>query len=336
MRRILPAVGLFFLSPLVAEFLLGDIPITGLFALILVGPMYGGGALLIREVCRRAGWGWPSMLALAAAYGVLEEGVATQSLFNPQYFGIHGLLDPAHIPGLDIGAQWTVFVLTLHTVWSISVPIALSELATRDRHATPWLGKVGLTVTAALFVLGVAVNTVMSIAQDPFVASPVQFTAAGVVIVALVAVAVLLGRKGATPRGDGMVPPAWLLGLIALTVTSAFEFNDVLPPWVYVALVLAAYVVAIALVRHWSRQQGWTPIHGYALAAGALLTYAWHGFISPGLYPASHTTVVASHIIFALGAVILLVLTARRLSNATPKAADLVWLNTLREQHADE
>ncbi|MGH3098404.1 MAG: hypothetical protein ACRDMV_20660 [Streptosporangiales bacterium] len=70
MRRVLPAVGLFFLSPLVAEFLLGDIPTTAMSALVLLAPTYGGGALLIREVSRRAGLGWPSMLALAAAYGV--------------------------------------------------------------------------------------------------------------------------------------------------------------------------------------------------------------------------------------------------------------------------
>ncbi|TDO49644.1 hypothetical protein EV651_12147 [Kribbella sp. VKM Ac-2571] len=33
-KRSLPALGLFFLSPLVAEFLLGNIPISALFALL--------------------------------------------------------------------------------------------------------------------------------------------------------------------------------------------------------------------------------------------------------------------------------------------------------------
>ena len=49
MRRIAPAVGLFFLAPLVAEFLLGNLPIKLLSALIVLAPLYGGGALLIRE-----------------------------------------------------------------------------------------------------------------------------------------------------------------------------------------------------------------------------------------------------------------------------------------------
>ncbi|WP_432834180.1 hypothetical protein [Dactylosporangium sp. CA-092794] len=52
-RRIAPAAGLFFLAPLVAEFLLGNLPITMLFALVALAPMYGGGALLIRELARR-------------------------------------------------------------------------------------------------------------------------------------------------------------------------------------------------------------------------------------------------------------------------------------------
>lgn len=46
MKRVAPAIALFFIAPLVAEYLLGDIPINLLFALIFLAPMYGGGALL--------------------------------------------------------------------------------------------------------------------------------------------------------------------------------------------------------------------------------------------------------------------------------------------------
>ncbi len=100
MRRILPALGLFVLAPLVAEFLLGNLPITALPALVLLAPLYGGGALLIREVARRTGRGWPTMIVLALAYGVLEEGITTMSLFNPAYVNAH-LLDRGFIPNLE-------------------------------------------------------------------------------------------------------------------------------------------------------------------------------------------------------------------------------------------
>jgi hypothetical protein len=64
MRQILPAIGLFLLSPLVAEYLIGDLPITALGPLAVLAPLYGGGALLIREITRRTARGWPTILTL--------------------------------------------------------------------------------------------------------------------------------------------------------------------------------------------------------------------------------------------------------------------------------
>src|SRR5208337_681299 len=73
MKRVLPAIGLFLAAPLIAEYLFGNLPITMLGTLVVLAPMYGGGAILVRETVRRAGLGWPSMIVLALAYGVLEE-----------------------------------------------------------------------------------------------------------------------------------------------------------------------------------------------------------------------------------------------------------------------
>jgi hypothetical protein len=49
-RSILAAVTLFFLAPLVAEFLLGDFPATWLALIIVLAPMYGGGAIPRRRL----------------------------------------------------------------------------------------------------------------------------------------------------------------------------------------------------------------------------------------------------------------------------------------------
>ena len=127
-RWVAPVIGLFFLSPLVAEFLLGNIAIDAIWVLLIIAPLYGGGAVLIREVARWNGRGWPTMMLLALAYAVIEEGWVTQSLFNPSYFGFD-LLGPAYMPFLGMGAWWTLYVLTIHMIWSIAVPIALVEPA---------------------------------------------------------------------------------------------------------------------------------------------------------------------------------------------------------------
>ena len=104
MRRVAPAVALFFVAPFVAEFLLGNLPITLLGALVVLGPLYGGGALLIREVARRRGLGWGAILTLGLAYAVIEEALALQTLFNPNYLKLNlHLLEPAYIPALGMG-----------------------------------------------------------------------------------------------------------------------------------------------------------------------------------------------------------------------------------------
>jgi hypothetical protein len=52
-------------SERLGEFLLGSIPASRILALPFLMPMYGCGALLVREVARRTGRGWPSIFAFA-------------------------------------------------------------------------------------------------------------------------------------------------------------------------------------------------------------------------------------------------------------------------------
>src|SRR5689334_22365942 len=78
-----PALGLLVLAPLVGEYLLGNIALDALPMIVGLIPLYGGGALLIREVARRRRLGWPGIVLLGLAYAVVEEGLLTRSLFDP-------------------------------------------------------------------------------------------------------------------------------------------------------------------------------------------------------------------------------------------------------------
>ncbi|HEU4330104.1 MAG TPA: hypothetical protein VFR40_03245, partial [Lapillicoccus sp.] len=82
------------------------------------------------------------------AFGVAEEGLLTQSLFDPDYLGLHKLAF-GYLPTLGIGLPWTIFVLALHTIWSISAPIAIAEAAFPGR--APWLGPRRVAGLAALY-----------------------------------------------------------------------------------------------------------------------------------------------------------------------------------------
>ncbi|MZD06320.1 hypothetical protein GTW43_14630 [Streptomyces sp. SID5785] len=276
------AVALFFLAPLVGEYLLGNTPVTEPFALLLFAPMYGGGAVLIHEAARRTGRGWPTMLVLAAAYALLEEGPVDMMLWNPVYggFDIGDAYAGSYVPGLGTSLQLLQDSLTLHTVWSICVPIALVEAWDARSGPRPWLGGRGTVLVGAVFLLGVTGLCAMQIAGTGFVASPAQFAWSGGVIVALVVLAFRLGRRPAVPRRERAPRPV-VVAAAALAVTSVYWLRDLFlgedAPWLLCGAWCAVVAGCVALGARWARAADWGPAHRLALAGGALLTYVWSG-----------------------------------------------------------
>ena len=304
-RGLLPALGLFLVAPVVAEFLLGNMPISMLGLLPILAPVYGGGALLIRETARRAGRGWPSILLLALAYGILEEAFLQQSLFNPDFLDLHlHLLEPAFIPSLGIGAWWTIFVLTLHTVWSISVSIALVEALVPDRAEMPWLGGVEISVVAALFAVTATAMAFNTIGRDPyhFVASRSQLAWSG--IACLAAISVSFGmRRRSRGLGCGNVPRPWLLAFAAFVSGLVFLFVPQRWGWRAVDTYLLLDALWIAAIHQWSVRSRWDGRHRLGLAGGAAMAYGVHAFFqTPALGPMNLVTRVGNVVFLCLAA----------------------------------
>jgi uncharacterized membrane protein len=338
MRRVAPAFVLFFLSPLVAEFLLGDFTLAAIGYLVLLAPMYGGGALLVRELTRRAGRGWPTIVLLALAYGVLEEGIATQSLFNPDYAG-HHLLRSGFVPALGIAIPWTLYVLGLHTVWSISAPIALTEEWTGHRRTVPWLRGFGLTVSAVLFALAFAATTVFSWTDGHFMASWPQLVTVVVVAAVLIVTAFTLPRRAAAPAAavpsaavasgaassgavrPGRAPAAWVVLLVTLVAGALVMIGIRLPAVPGVIAMVVAYGGVTAAIVIWSGRAGWDAQHRFAAAAGAVLTYAWHSFLLEPLGGDGPVITPVSKVVFGVAAVALLAAEANRLRRRPHPAA---------------
>jgi hypothetical protein len=310
-RSLLPAIGLIFLAPLVAEFLLGNLPIKLIVALIPIAPMYGGGALLIREAVRRTRRGWPSIFLLALAYAVVEEAFTTQTLFNPNYlhFNMH-LLDHGYIPALGIGAWWTVFVLSLHVIWSISASIALVESSVPDRAATPWLGRVGLAVVALLFIAGVIIGTLLGLHQDHFVASIAQFATSAAIVVGLIAAAFLIPPHKKTAHE---CPPGYR-GLAALTLAAGSAILLMPPRWGWgaAAAILALEAIVGFRIYLWGRSTKWSPLHQLALAAGAAMAYAWHSFLQTPVSGGTGPLTRIGNAVFTTAAIALIYFAFRR------------------------
>jgi hypothetical protein len=330
-RSILAAVTLFFLAPIVAEFLLGDFPATWLLLIIVLAPMYGGGAILIRELTRRSGRGWPTILLLGVAYAIIEEAFTTQTLFNPDIYGMHmHLLSHGWIPALGIGAWWTLFMLNVHAFWSIGVSIALAEGLYPSRARTPWLGKVGFSVAAVLFAIGIVYSTVYTFHHDPFRASTAQFIVSAVLVVVFAAAAFLvppsLRDKPATlpastatreplPAPSPPAPPALITGVAAFLLGAAVMLSPILWDWGAVALILAIDLVFLIGVWLFSHRSAWTPLHTLSVGAGGALVYGVHAFMQPPVVPCPKWIALLSHVLFlvlALAVVAIAVFRTRR------------------------
>lgn len=301
---------MFFTAPLVAEYLLGDLPITFLPSLVILAPLYGGGALLIREVARRTQKGWPAIIILGMAYAIFEEAFTTQSLFNPNYLHLH-LLRPAYVPSLGISAWWTLWMLNVHPIWSIGVPIALIEACVPQRARTPWLDRVGIAITAILFAVGAIMSTLISLKQDPFTASLVQFASAAVVCIAFITIALTL-PPNRRPKTHGWVPSPVLAGLFALGVGSVLQIVPQSWGWLAFLSILVCDLVALVAVWKWFRHTGWSLRQQLALASGATLAYGLHSFLQQPVIATPASVVRAGNAIFLIAATCLVWFAIRR------------------------
>jgi hypothetical protein len=330
-RSILAAITLFFLAPIVAEFLLGDFPATWLALIIVLAPMYGGGALLIRELTRRTGRGWPTILLLGVAYAIIEEAFTTQTLFNPDIYGLHAhLLSHGWIPALGIGAWWTLFMLNVHAFWSIGVSIALAEGLYPSRARTPWLGKVGVSVAAVLFAIGIVYSTVYTFHHDPFRASTAQFIVSALLVVVFAAAAFLvspsLRDKPATlPASDSLsastatreplpAPPAFIVGVAAFLLGAAIMLSPILWKWNWAAVVFMLAIDLVFLVGLWlfSHRSAWTPLHTLSVGAGGALVYGVHAFMGKPIVPCPKSIALASHVLFLVLALMVVAIAVLR------------------------
>jgi hypothetical protein len=269
------------------------------------------------------------MFAFALVYGTISEALVFQTLWNPNWEGLR-VLDYGFVPGLGTSPPWIMLMVGVHTVWSMSVPIALAESLAGPRRDTPWLGTRGLIVTAVVFVLGVALVVSGSLAKaGNFLTAP-RLVVSLAVIGALVVLGLRLSRNLPRPQTAGRAPGPWAVGAFALAAGSFFllwyDATDLsgrlpfrlglpIPVWLSVAGYLALFTVVLTLVARWSRRSGWSQAHRLALAGGAVLVYAWHSFLWPPVgIPTIPAIDLAGDAFFTAVALLLLMTAARRLS----------------------
>lgn len=277
-KRMAPVFVLFFLAPLFGEYLLGNLKFSELINLPFLALLYGTGAILIRELTRRAGRGYASMLILGVAYALIEEGLVDQMLFNPAYFTGQEKLMNTVIPVLGVDVWLSLIVVAMHAIWSTCLPIILVEAIFYKRGIKPWLGSSGLAMTVLIFAFGALWLTHVIYLESGFLASYAQLIGTGIVIVAIIS-ATLMRKPRAVLLVPGFVPNPWILGGVAFAVSSLYMLTEYLPGWTKVGACLLISSLFFTLVFRWSHRSTWSKLHTLALAGGGLLTYAWLGAV---------------------------------------------------------
>jgi hypothetical protein len=286
------AFALVLIAPAAAELTLGTVKMTMLWLVLLYVPIYGAGVLLIRELVRRTGGGRGSILLMGLVYGLVEEGLALQSLTSPHLYGAAGWAPRL----LGVNTAYTELNLPYHVVFSVVIPIALVESLFPALGPAPYLRRGGLVVTGIVAVLGVALlRASVPPSEDPGYLLP---AAALVVIVALVVLlsVVALGvlpRRPARVRAAVAVPRPGVAGVVS--AVAAFGFLGLLYPfagarhpafthgaWVPVPMLAAAALavcVGVAVWR-WTAAEGWTRRHRLAAITGALIAHTAFGIVA--------------------------------------------------------
>ncbi len=204
-RGVWPALTLFFLAPMLAELLSGSSPPVEFFspfALLVLAALYGSGAILVRELRVRwlalsgaeGGKGWPTVLALGAAYGIVEEGLMVKSFFDPNWMDLGPLGSYGRWAGVNW--VWSLQLTIFHAVFSIAIPILLVELIFPAQRGERWIGRRGMIGLSLLLLADVLLGFFALTAYRPPL---VPYVLAVVAVVALFLVARQAGDRKESP-----------------------------------------------------------------------------------------------------------------------------------------
>ena len=292
------ALTLVVLAPLIGEVLSGATRISFIFAFVPEMMVWGCGALIIRELVRRWGGGWTSVLLLGLGLSIAEEFIIQQTSLAPLPWPAIG----ANYGRLG-GVNWIYFLFMLgyESVWVALVPIQITELIFADRRNERWLGTRGLIISAVIFVLGSFIAWAAWIKRArpivfhaPNYTPPTTTILAGLLAIALLALAAYKASStlrmpitSRTPPSPWIVAPAalvmglpwyWLMALI-------FGSRSSLPFWIPIIMALTWAALAYLIVRYWTSSPQWRDIHRWALAFGATLVCMIAGFSDSSHWP---------------------------------------------------
>ncbi|MEU7144569.1 hypothetical protein ABZ942_34345 [Nocardia sp. NPDC046473] len=279
-----PAIVLVVVSTVVWGMLFGPFLWTEPLDLPMGLAVCGPAPLLIREVVRRRGGGWPALMMFGAGFGAAQYALV----------GVISLAGLQNVPGgLHYGEPFCLTwvsalgYIAMYAVWAITLPILLTELVFGDRRSQPWLRRTGIVAAAAVLVVvdSLVICAIWALPwaidrQPP--AFPLPVRSLGVAVMAAVLLAAgWWSTTALRGRGESVTAPApaaAMVGLVALAGSSAWlGINRVADGELPIPAVLLCYLLLLMggalLIRRWLSRTGFDDRHRLACYAGALAGY---------------------------------------------------------------
>lgn len=295
-RRILPLLGVFLGAPVAAEYLQAYLPFTGelwasLFGIVFFAPLYGGAALLIREVAVRTDMGWPGTLLLAAAFGVAMTGIIDLSKFGEERPDVPywaELREPTLIEPLGVSVAATLSWTAGHVMMSVGAPLALLYALAPAHRGRPLLGKIGIPLTlACAAVIALAVHQDGQHAYGYTLSAGRAIAVLAVVVLLVVMAVVVSTRAGARTRtgesdpGDDSRQRVPASAVVAGAVGLKMAVDLMPSTWFGVAGTVVVLAVAGIGLHRMSARRRWRPREIGLLGAGLVIGAILIGSLAP-------------------------------------------------------
>ncbi len=241
--------------------------------------LYGSGAVIIRELKVRWHKDFRSVLLLGAAYGILEEGLMVKSFFDPNWVDLGALGSFGRYA--ETSFVWAEMLIIYHAVFSITIPIALAELAYPHKKDEPWIGK---RLFVALLAVLVTVTVIGFLYLTPYRPPAAQYMLAALAMVLFGYAAYRLPARSQTENTGRTGRPRTLFAVGALGSTAFFmlfwegPYTTDSPPVIMAMGIALAYLMKRFYFRYDWRNPSMTMTR-LAAVAGALSFMIFLAFI---------------------------------------------------------
>jgi len=288
--RIPPALALWIAAPVFGEVFSGSTRLNEFFnpfTFVTEAMLYGCGAILVRELVVRWKKGWLAMLLLGMAYGIYEEGMVVQSLFDPTWHDLGVLATYGRAAGVNW--VWAEHLTIFHALISISASITFVEILYSSQRGDLWVRSRSWWMVNWLAFLTVLLLWKLDIKYD----SGAWQLVCVLTIILLAGLARILPGRILPPMHKPVPRPArfWWAGFLAyfaqLLLIYVFSSKGTLPFPALMLLVFLFDIFVLWLVSRWNGNGvSWDDRHRLALINGALCFFLIFGPLATnGKYP---------------------------------------------------